>query len=93
MTADDEIVFYLGLLIEHRDFCVSDGCSSCLALQNIIAVIKRRIFSGPIDEELMLSRRLSSRSKGLPAASHPSPTLRKCAVVPPEDLDQAWLQS
>jgi hypothetical protein len=88
MTADDEIVLYLGLLIEHREHCDSDGCSTCLTLQNIVAVIKHRIFSGPIYEEQMLARRSPLRPKSRLATSRQSQTRRQSVGAPPEDLDQ-----
>jgi hypothetical protein len=55
MSNDDEIVKYLGSLLQHRTQCRKDNCRSCLTLQRICALIGNRIFSGPVYAEVMIS--------------------------------------
>ena len=66
MTEDQEIVLYLGSLLDHYAECKLDGCSACSALLGIIGSIKQRLFCGPVYAKVMIATRRPNLNPGAP---------------------------
>lgn len=52
---DDEVKEYLRYLLDHNAECRTEGCLSCLTLNNVCEQLRYHIFSGPVFPEIMTS--------------------------------------
>jgi hypothetical protein len=74
MRADDEIRDYLQSLLEHEADCQTEHCPLCAALEGVLDLVRRRIFSGPVFPEVMISTR---DVEGTLPAAPPTPKKRR----------------
>ncbi len=68
MSADEEIVFYLSLLLDHYYECELESCPTCLKLHAIAGSIRNKLFSGPVFADVPIADRRAHSDPGTLAA-------------------------